>query len=153
MNEYSRRLFLKSGLSMLCGVSALPRIPCADESNMSIPKTKFQNGITTAAHYASTLKEGSFIEFTDTDAQSRIRLRAYGFYLVNQNDSGAVFHFSPARNQGIETIGGILYDDSKVATYKIALLKALVDITSGLENERIIMILKPGRITPTFHME
>ncbi len=109
----------------------------ADNRSMSIPKVKFQNGITTAAHYASTLKEGSVIEFTGTDAQSRIMLRAYGFYLVNQIDTGEVFHFSPSRNQGIETIGGILYDDSKVATYKIALLKALVEITSGLENERI----------------
>ncbi|ACS79718.1 HNH endonuclease domain-containing protein [Maridesulfovibrio salexigens] len=137
MNEYSRRLFLKSGMSLLCGVSALPTISYAEERFMSIPKAQFQNGITTAAHYASTLKEGSFIEFSDTDAQSRIMLRAYGFYLVNQTENGAVFHFSPSRNQGIETIGGILYDDSKVATYKIALLKALVDITSGLENERI----------------
>ena len=47
------------------------------------------------------------------------------------------FVVDPYQNQGIETIGAILYEDTKTATYKIALLRSLVDICSGLESESI----------------
>lgn len=104
---------------------------------MTIPKVPFSNGILTASKFAETLEDGAYIKFTGTTAQDRILLRAYGFHPVRLTPSDAVFLFSPSRNQGIETIGGILYEDSKVATYKIALLKALVDISSGLESEMI----------------
>ena len=83
-------MFYKYDFISCCLEYFFSRPSLADSKSMPLPKVKFQNGITTAAHYASTLTEGSFIEFTDTDAQSRIMLRAYGFYMVNQTENGAV---------------------------------------------------------------
>ena len=133
----TRRNFMKEMFAVAAGASLLPNSSFAQDDCMAIPKVAFSNGIVTAGEYAGKLADGAFIEFTGTSAQDRILLRAYGFYPVSVTAVGATFHFSPSRNHGIETIGGILYEDSKVATYKIALLKALVDITSGLESERI----------------
>lgn len=90
------------------------------------------------------LKNGDRVLVSPQSVDEKFLLKTYGFQLSEQLSTASVYQFYPARNKSIETISSIIYEDSKVTTYKIALLRALVDIASGLHNEHVLFDSEDG---------
>lgn len=86
---------------------------------------------------AKQLTTGDKVVVQVDSIQSKIILKTYGFQFCNPAPHGDEYQFYPERNKNIEAISSIIYEDSKVTTYKIALLRALVDISSGLCSEHV----------------
>ncbi len=86
---------------------------------------------------AKQLTTGDRVVVQVDSIQNKIILKTYGFQFCRSTSDGDEYQFYPERNKNIEAISSIIYEDSKVTTYKIALLRALVDISSGLYSEHI----------------
>ncbi|MFA9394114.1 MAG: HNH endonuclease domain-containing protein [Halodesulfovibrio sp.] len=90
------------------------------------------------------VKNGDRILVSPQSVDEKLLLKTYGFQFSEENIDGVIYRFCPTRNKSIETISSIIYEDSKVTTYKIALLRALVDISSGLHNEHVLYDSEDG---------
>ncbi len=86
---------------------------------------------------SQTLQNGDRILVSPQSIDEKLLLKTYGFQFKEQPNGASIYQFYPTRNKSIKKISSIIYDDSKVSTYKIALLRALVDIASGLYNEHV----------------
>ncbi|MFK4765102.1 HNH endonuclease domain-containing protein [Desulfobaculum sp. SPO524] len=124
------------GAPMTCTSAPLPDGVAATLSEITLSELHAK---------ARELQSGDRILAAPRDISEKLLLRTYGFEYIDDADQGLLFQFLPARNNSIETISSILYDDYKVATYKIALLRALVDIASGLSSELVEFHTEDGQ--------
>lgn len=121
----------------IAAASTIPAIQ--DKSLISTTSTMQLEKITLESLHqlSQQLNSGDTITVNPQTAADRLLLKTYGFQKSIQLSNAATYQFFPARNQSIESISSIIYEDSKVTTYKPALLKALVDIAAGLNNEHV----------------
>ncbi|MCT4625679.1 HNH endonuclease domain-containing protein [Halodesulfovibrio sp.] len=138
----TRREALKIVATGATGTSLLMYSNAAAHSNIAITLPNISLEILHAA--IRKLKNGDKVLVSPQSVDEKLLLKTYGFQFSEENADGIIYRFCPTRNKSIETISSIIYEDSKVTTYKIALLRALVDISSGLHSEHVFYDSEDG---------